>query len=68
MINDKVPVNELHAVLRKLGIDDAIALIAAQIPTRGHDIVKSDPGVYAWVMENRAVLSQRAKLGGMSGR
>lgn len=65
MINDKPPVNELHAVLRKCTIDGGIALIAAQIPTRGHDKVKADPGVYAWVMENRAVLSQRAKLGGM---
>lgn len=62
------PVNELHAVLRQLSVDDAIALIAAQIPKRGHDIVKNDPGVYAWVMENRATLSTIAKLGGLNGR
>jgi hypothetical protein len=60
-------VNELHAVLRKLSIDDAIAFVAAQIPSRGYDVVKNDPGVYAWVMENRATLEPRAKLGGLNG-
>lgn len=61
-------VNELHATLRLLSIDDGIALIAAQIPKQGYDVVKTNPGVYAWVMENKAVLEQRAKLGGMSAK
>jgi hypothetical protein len=59
------PVNELHAVLRKLSVADAIALIAAQIPKRGHDVVKNDPGVYAWVMENAKVLAPIARKGGL---
>lgn len=65
MIHTGEPVNELHAVLRKLSVDDAIALIAAQIPKRGYDVVKTDPGIYAWVMENAKVLAPRAKLGGL---
>lgn len=60
-------VNELHAVLRKLSVEDAIALIAAQIPTRGHDVVKRDPGVYAWVMENVKVLGPMSRTGGLGG-
>lgn len=59
------PVNELHSVLRLLSVDDAIALIAAQIPKRGYDVVKNDPGIVAWTMENRAVLEPRSKMGGL---
>lgn len=65
MIHLTPPVNDLHATLRLLNVDDAIALVAAQIPTRGYDVVRTDPGVYAWVMENKPVLEQRAKLGGL---
>lgn len=59
------PVNELHAVLRLLSLDDAIALVAAQIPKRGADVVKQDPGIYEWARENRVELSKRANTGGL---
>lgn len=49
-------VNGLHATLRLLSIEDVIALIAAQIPTQGYDVVKNNPGVYAWAKENAVEL------------
>lgn len=58
--------NEFHAVLRKQSIEEGIRLIRSQIQQRGYEITKADPGVQAWVMENKFVLSQMARMGGMS--
>lgn len=61
------PVNELHAALRRLPLQDAINYVHNEIALRGHDAVKRDPGVQAWVMENQQVLGERARTGGLGG-
>lgn len=62
-----LPVNELHATLRQSDVHDGITLIWVEINKRGYDVVKRDPGVQAWVMENRQVLGERARTGGLGG-
>lgn len=59
------PVNEFHAKLRDGNVHDGILLIKFEINVRGYDVVKSDPGVQAWVMENRSVLEPMARQGGL---
>lgn len=61
------PVNQFHEALRRLCLEDAITVIRVEITKRGYDVVKNDPGVYAWVMENRAALAPLANKGGLSG-
>ena len=59
------PVNELHATLRQSDVHDGIALLWVEINKRGYDVVKADPGVQAWVMENKDALSPMARTGGL---
>lgn len=63
-------VNQLHHELRVLttgqGIHAAIARVFLEIEQHGHGAVKADPGVHAWVMENRSALEPIARLKGLS--
>lgn len=59
-------VNQFHQALRVLTLEDptcerAIALGNEAIRLRGYKAVKDDPGMYAWVMENEAVLRERIR-------
>lgn len=61
------PVNTLHQRLRELPLQAAIDHVRNEIILHGHETVKADPGVYAWVMENRSVLTRLARTGGLRG-
>lgn len=51
-----VPANELHALLRNLTLEAAIEYLRGEIVVRGYAVVKADPGVVAWIMENAGAL------------
>jgi hypothetical protein len=68
MIYGNPPVNDLHKALRIHTEQDptcetALAFAQGVINVRGYDAVKSDPGMYAWIMENSKVLRPRAMRG-----
>ena len=55
------PVNDLHKVLRTLSatnptLDQPIQLVFGAIKQHGYNAIRNDPGVRAWVSENRAAL------------
>lgn len=59
------PVNQLHHTLRVLSQEDAtlqraISWVHHLIGLRGYDTVKADPGMEAWVMENKHTLGRIA--------
>lgn len=60
-MSDLNPVNQLHRTLRILTEQDpscqrAVAWLANLITTQGHEALRKDPGMQAWVMENKHVL------------
>jgi hypothetical protein len=55
------PVNQMHRTLRVLTEQDptcqrAIAWTAQLIAKQGHDAIRNNPGLQAWIMENEHVL------------
>lgn len=61
------PVNKLHEILRAMPLPRAIEHIRFEITLRGHETVKADPGVFAWVNEHRSALGALARTGGLQG-
>lgn len=53
------PVNQLHRTLRVLSLQDlqsAIAFAQKVISIQGYDTIAADPGMRAWVEENKPAL------------